>query len=88
MRSPKRRGKMAARPRGPRGVRVTRRENRGFAVLELTDAERELRTKDAVRDLPTPDRKKITKDDVATLRRLGLDELAEIAERYLETSHK
>jgi len=39
--------------------------------------------REAVRDVPDPDRRPVTSKDVKRLRKAGLDDLAEIAESYV-----
>lgn len=60
------------------------RGNGKQATDDSIQAERSRRMKEAVRDLPDHGHKKLTREDVDTLRRADLDDLAKIAERYVE----
>ena len=46
-------------------------------------ADRQRRMREAVRDLPDVEPRKLTKEDVKTLRDAGLNEVAEVAEIYV-----
>lgn len=59
---------------------TSRDRNGGKRDLE---AERLRKMREAVRDLPDPERRDVTREDVETLREAGLEELAEIADHYV-----
>ena len=48
-----------------------------------SEKDRIKRTQEAVTDLPDPERRKLTQEDVDTLRDAGLTEFAELAKRYV-----
>lgn len=50
---------------------------------QTSDAAEDVRKmREAVRDVPEPERKPVTRETVKTLRKAGLTELAKIAEPY------
>jgi hypothetical protein len=67
---------------GRYGMGDQKRNGKGRSADEV-QAERSRRMQEAVRDLPDPERRKLTREDVETLRKADLGDLAEIAERYV-----
>lgn len=60
----------------------TRRSNGNGRDPEV---ERRRRMEEAVRDLPDPERRELTQEDIDTLHDAGLDEIAEVGKRYVRS---